>query len=169
MPSHKWDTWYTCTRMRARLHTHTTKVTAIMKTSVIHKCTQIAGAQFRLKNFLSTSIAHTICPNSSTALESKSIPDWLCLRFKNTLLGRYFELPSNTLRNRLFGHVPWADNYLLGKDWKCRRPLTCKNGGKKEINNTCSCWCRFNDYLYRNYHINRYRNRDYCFLGCDAV
>ena len=49
--SHKWDTRYTCTRMRARLHTHThtTKVTAKMKTSVIHKCTQIVGAQFRLK------------------------------------------------------------------------------------------------------------------------
>jgi hypothetical protein len=38
---------------------------------------------------------------------------------------------------------------------------------KKENNNTCSCWCRLNDYLYRNYHINKYRNGDYCFLEYD--
>jgi hypothetical protein len=144
-------------------HTFTTKVT------VKHKCTQMAGAQFRLRIFLCTFTAHTICPKSSTALEPKSIPDWLCLCFKNTLLGRYSELPSYMLRNRLLDHVPWADNYLLGKDWKCRHPLTWKKGETKEINNTCSCWCQCNDYVYRNYHINRHRNSKYCFLGCDAV
>jgi hypothetical protein len=133
MRFHKWDTRYICTRMRARLHTHThtTKVNAIMKTSVIHKCTQMVGTQFRQKNFFGTFTAHRICPKSSTPLESKSIPDWLCLGSKNTLLGRYSELPSQTLRNRLFDHAPWAGDYLRWKKLEMSTSTYLKKRGVK--------------------------------------